>query len=163
MADKYCRDCGHELEQEDRFCPGCGQAAHQAARVPTSEADMSVPPTPQPADEGPRTPVGGANRGSGFTVTDVLIVVIFFPVWMLLVATAMAVGNASSGYELGYMAADGVFDHFFLYAAIAALLTFFTVRWSRWQRRKRRHEAEVREAQEQFFLDAARSRWREDE
>jgi hypothetical protein len=38
-ADRYCRNCGHELRPEDRFCPNCGQPTHETAHVPTPEAD----------------------------------------------------------------------------------------------------------------------------
>ena len=46
MADRYCRNCGHELGSEDRFCPNCGRAASETAHVPTPEADVPVPPPP---------------------------------------------------------------------------------------------------------------------
>jgi hypothetical protein len=49
VADRYCRNCGHELRQDDRFCPGCGRAVHETAHVPTPEADVDVPPPPQPS------------------------------------------------------------------------------------------------------------------
>ena len=44
---RYCSNCGHELAPEDRFCQNCGTPVHQAAMVPTPEADVSVPPPPQ--------------------------------------------------------------------------------------------------------------------
>lgn len=69
---RYCRNCGHELSPEDQFCPKCGAALHQAATVPTPEADVPVPRPPlqtggaggaaapqQPAHEG-----GGGRRRS---------------------------------------------------------------------------------------------------
>ena len=43
---RYCTNCGHELGSDDRFCPNCGTPAHQAAYVPTPEADVTVPPSP---------------------------------------------------------------------------------------------------------------------
>ncbi len=45
--DRYCGNCGHELSPEDRFCQNCGTPVHQAATVPTPEADVPVPPPPQ--------------------------------------------------------------------------------------------------------------------
>jgi hypothetical protein len=45
-ADRYCRNCGHELRSEDRFCPNCGEPAHETAHVPTPGADVEVPPPP---------------------------------------------------------------------------------------------------------------------
>jgi hypothetical protein len=51
MADtpaRYCGNCGHELGPEDQFCQNCGTPVHQAATVPTPEADVPVtPPTQQ--------------------------------------------------------------------------------------------------------------------
>src|SRR5215203_4844804 len=46
---RYCRNCGHELGPEDQFCQNCGTPVHQAATVPTPEADVPVPPPPQQA------------------------------------------------------------------------------------------------------------------
>jgi hypothetical protein len=45
--DRYCGNCGRELSPEDQFCRNCGRPVHQAARVPTPEADVPVPPPPQ--------------------------------------------------------------------------------------------------------------------
>jgi predicted ester cyclase len=42
--ERYCGNCGHELSLEDQLCPNCGRPVHQTARVPTPEADVSVPP-----------------------------------------------------------------------------------------------------------------------
>src|SRR5215213_4020504 len=53
--DRYCGNCGHELSPEDKFCRSCGTPAHQAATVPTPEADVPVPPPPQQV-EGDATP-----------------------------------------------------------------------------------------------------------
>src|SRR5215203_1872035 len=47
VADRYCGNCGHELSPDDQFCRNCGRPVHQAARVPTPEADVPVPPQPQ--------------------------------------------------------------------------------------------------------------------
>jgi hypothetical protein len=49
MADRFCRECGHELRPEDRFCPNCGKPVHETAVVPTPEADV---PTPSPPPQG---------------------------------------------------------------------------------------------------------------
>jgi hypothetical protein len=46
---RYCSNCGHELSPEDQFCSNCGTPVHRAARVPTPEADVPVPPPPQQA------------------------------------------------------------------------------------------------------------------
>jgi zinc ribbon protein len=44
VADRYCWNCGHQLAEKDRFCPNCGSPVHEAAHVPTPEADVDVPP-----------------------------------------------------------------------------------------------------------------------
>lgn len=49
MADRYCRNCGHELGETDRFCPNCASPVQDVAHVPTPEADVPVPPPPQQA------------------------------------------------------------------------------------------------------------------
>jgi hypothetical protein len=45
--ERYCSNCGHELNPEDQFCSNCGRPVHRVARVPTPEADRPVPPPPQ--------------------------------------------------------------------------------------------------------------------
>ena len=40
---------GHELSPEDQFCSNCGTPVHRAARVPTPDADVPIPPPPQQA------------------------------------------------------------------------------------------------------------------
>jgi Domain of unknown function (DUF4352)/zinc-ribbon domain len=47
VADRYCRNCGHELRETDRFCPNCASPVQEVAHVPTPEADVPVPPPPQ--------------------------------------------------------------------------------------------------------------------
>jgi len=49
VADRYCRNCGHELSETDRFCPNCASPVQDVAHVPTPEADVPVPPPPQQA------------------------------------------------------------------------------------------------------------------
>jgi hypothetical protein len=42
---RYCSNCGHELADDDRFCANCGTPVHEAAHVPTPEADRwGIPP-----------------------------------------------------------------------------------------------------------------------
>ena len=43
---RYCTNCGNELSPQDQFCSNCGTPVHQAAHVPTPEADVPVPPPP---------------------------------------------------------------------------------------------------------------------
>jgi hypothetical protein len=49
VTDRYCRNCGHELAETDRFCPNCGTPVHEAAHVPTPEADVNIPSPPKQA------------------------------------------------------------------------------------------------------------------
>src|SRR4051794_14467750 len=54
--DRYCRNCGQELQTEDRFCGSCGRPVHQAATVPTPEANVPVPPPPLQVAAVPQQP-----------------------------------------------------------------------------------------------------------
>jgi hypothetical protein len=64
---RYCGNCGHELDPEDRFCQNCGRPVHQTAQVPTPEADVPVPPPPQQEQAGARIIglAGGASTSFG--------------------------------------------------------------------------------------------------
>src|SRR5829696_4386039 len=46
---RYCSNCGHELAEKDRFCANCGTPVHEAAHMPTPEAER---PRVPPATEG---------------------------------------------------------------------------------------------------------------
>jgi len=50
VADRYCRNCSQELPEDSRFCPNCGTPIHEAAHVPTPEADRPVPRIPPAAE-----------------------------------------------------------------------------------------------------------------
>jgi hypothetical protein len=52
MADRYCRNCGHELAEGVRFCTNCGTPVQEAAHVPTPEADTAAPPPPMQQTQG---------------------------------------------------------------------------------------------------------------
>ena len=155
--DRYCGNCGHELSPDDQFCRNCGKPVRETARVSTSGAvEDEVPPIDQA-----QTP---SQRGAGDTIVDVLIVLIGVPVWMLVVAFVYAFDRTGggSGSQMGTATAEALISNFLVVFAVAVVLTFLTVRWSRYRRRRSRHEVEVREAQEQFYLDEARKRERED-
>src|SRR5215211_5964599 len=51
MADRYCRNCGQELAEDDRFCSNCGTPVHEADYMPTPESDVPIPPPPRQAWE----------------------------------------------------------------------------------------------------------------
>jgi hypothetical protein len=61
VTDRYCRNCGHELAETDRFCPNCGTPVHEAAHVPTPEADVDVPSPPQQGVATTSPPDGAAR------------------------------------------------------------------------------------------------------
>jgi hypothetical protein len=61
--DRYCGNCGRELSSEEQFCRNCGRPVHQAARVPTPEADVPVPPPPV-QDEGTAAPPPQQDQGT---------------------------------------------------------------------------------------------------
>jgi hypothetical protein len=62
---RYCRNCGHELGPGDQFCQNCGTPVHEAARVPTPEADVPVPPPPQAGGGDAAAPGQPAQPGWG--------------------------------------------------------------------------------------------------
>jgi len=69
--DRYCRNCGQELQPEDRFCGNCGRPVHATAHVPTLEADVSVPPPLQRAEARsvpPQAPQASSGEGRVRTV-----------------------------------------------------------------------------------------------
>ncbi len=80
QPERYCTNCGQELNPEDQFCTNCGMPVHRAARVPTPEADRPVPPLPPPTQEvGRRSlPGSGALRGRGRKVVVLLILAALF-------------------------------------------------------------------------------------
>jgi len=61
QPERYCSNCGHKLKPEDRFCSNCGMPVHQAARVPTPQADRPVPPLPPPTREVGRRSLTGSG------------------------------------------------------------------------------------------------------
>ena len=46
---RCCTNCGHQLAEDDRFCANCGTPVHEAAHMPTPEAER---PRVPPATEG---------------------------------------------------------------------------------------------------------------
>src|SRR5215204_920269 len=83
--DRYCRNCGQELQPEDQFCGNCGRPVHATAHVPTPETDVPVPPPPQQAEDRsvpPQAPqprsgegrVRSATRGPMWTMLAVFLI-----------------------------------------------------------------------------------------
>jgi len=82
VADRFCGNCGQELSLGDSFCPSCGRAVHEVARVSTPEADVVVrsPPSQSRHSEAPSTvqnkSTGGWGRMARLTAWLVGIVVV---------------------------------------------------------------------------------------
>jgi hypothetical protein len=78
QQDRYCRNCGQELQSEDQFCANCGRPVHATARVPTPEATVPVPPPPQQAQDSsgpPQAPqMQTAPRGPVWGILAVFLV-----------------------------------------------------------------------------------------
>jgi hypothetical protein len=81
VTDRYCRNCGHELAETDRFYPNCGTPVQEAAHVPTPEADVDVP-SPPPQARASTPPPDAAARDD-------------FPVMFFTVAAAVG-GSVSA-------------------------------------------------------------------
>jgi hypothetical protein len=64
VTERHCRNCGHELAETDRFCPNCGTPVHEAAHVPTPEADVDVPSPPQQAGVTTPPPDAAGREGT---------------------------------------------------------------------------------------------------
>jgi hypothetical protein len=94
QPERYCSNCGHELQPEDQFCSNCGMPVHRAARVPTPEADRPVPPLPPPTREVARRNFrrSGALRGRWRKLVVVLVVgvLLLFLVLPLVVESLLA-------------------------------------------------------------------------
>jgi hypothetical protein len=115
QQDRYCRNCGQELQPEDQFCAGCGRPVQANARVPTPEADVPIPPPPQQAEDRPDPPqapqaqsseevVQSTNRGPMWGMLAVFLVMgIGAPVRQIPArAASMDIGSLiSTGLVLG--------------------------------------------------------------
>ena len=152
MADRYCTNCGQELSNDARFCSSCGRPAHQTAAVATPETDVDVPPPPEPRTDEAMSPAKGEIE-----VNDYLVVLLGWPAWMIAISFGAAAATPGVG-NVGAAAGAGVVENFLLYAPIAAVLTYLTLRHSRSSRRKVRHEARVREARDEFYLKESKKR-----
>ena len=64
---KYCRECGFQLNDEDKFCPKCGKPSEAVAAAPGAPAaptvNMQMPQAqPNPAFSFPDLPHPGPNE-----------------------------------------------------------------------------------------------------
>jgi LmeA-like phospholipid-binding/zinc-ribbon domain len=94
QPERFCSNCGHELQPEDQFCSNCGMPVHQVARVPTPEADRPVPlPPPQTREVGRRNFRGSRpsrGRGRKLVVALVVVVLLLFLVLPLAIESLLA-------------------------------------------------------------------------
>jgi hypothetical protein len=106
VADRYCRNCGHELSSEDRFCPSCGRPVHETAQVPTPEADVPVPPPPSTQQMGAQQeaapqPTGtqpqGRSTASRLLIGCIVVLLVLFLVGACLAALGGGGGGSSGG------------------------------------------------------------------
>jgi LmeA-like phospholipid-binding/zinc-ribbon domain len=76
QPERFCSNCGHELQPEDQFCSNCGMPVHRAARVSTPEADRPVPPLLPSTREVARRNFrrSGVLRGRGRKLVILLVV-----------------------------------------------------------------------------------------
>jgi hypothetical protein len=121
MADRYCRNCGQELTEDSRFCHSCGTPVHEAAHVPTPEADVPIPPPPrQPWDTTSATPPPTQTADSSefrFSrlskiVAGVAGLLLIFVVLVGLAALARGGGNGDSANAGSPDKAVGIGDIF---------------------------------------------------
>jgi hypothetical protein len=99
---RYCGNCGHELGPEDQFCQNCGTPVHQAATVPTPEADVPVPPPPQQAggSEVPPQQAEGTQRSWPLQhpfLTGCLGLIGLLLLLLIVVIAAIAIGSSGGG------------------------------------------------------------------
>jgi hypothetical protein len=88
MADvpqRYCGNCGHELNPENRFCPSCGRPVDRTAHVPTPEADAPVRPPPLQAQRTAPPPQ------ASFSIKEMMVLGVGAGVFTLL--TTSELGN----------------------------------------------------------------------
>jgi hypothetical protein len=78
MADRYCRNCGHELAENNRFCTNCGAPAHQAGQIPTPEADTAAPPPPMQQTQGMASSEQGKVSALPYWIAFVVLAVLAF-------------------------------------------------------------------------------------
>jgi hypothetical protein len=104
LTDRFCSNCGEQLEPQDSSCAGCGRPVHEAARVTTPRANGRVPlahAPDRPRRERRHGEARDATRG---------------PMWGMLAAflalvageTAQRMPPAASGGTLAFRLGAGV-------------------------------------------------------
>jgi hypothetical protein len=99
LADRYCRNCGYELAEDEHYCANCGTPIQEAAHVPTPEADVPVPPPPEqqgwdttspPPSQQAEATSSGRGKIAGRLFVGCLVVA--FALFALFVAVAIVGG-----------------------------------------------------------------------
>lgn len=100
---RYCGNCGNELRANDQFCQNCGQPVDQTARVPTPEADVSVPPPPQQqaGQQAPPQQQAGSPPPRRSTTSKVLIGCVGLVVLSVLFVGCLAIFTVGGGDGTG--------------------------------------------------------------
>ncbi|MFH0787152.1 MAG: RDD family protein [Pseudomonadota bacterium] len=96
---KFCHKCGTPLEEEDRFCPNCGQMIRGL--------EGTVPDTPYPTSKSSGSPVGSSEsldyKGVGIRfvaqLVDLIIVLVFFFIAGNITAGLVG-GKTAEGFEM---------------------------------------------------------------
>ena len=98
------------MPEDARFCGSCGKPAHQTAAVATPEADVPVPPPPDPLASAPPSgtrQASGETTGPKFALAAVFLVV-------LVVGTMQGLPSATPGetlaFQLGESSVSAVID-----------------------------------------------------
>src|SRR5215208_132122 len=97
---RYCSNCGNEFSSEDQFCRNCGSPAHQAATLPTPEADVPVPPPPQAGGAGGAAAPQQAAQESGGGRRRLPILLGCLGIFGLLVVLIIAVAAFGGGGDV---------------------------------------------------------------
>jgi hypothetical protein len=119
--DRYCRNCGHELQTEDRFCANCGRPVHDTAHVPTPEADVPVPPPIPPAqasDPQPQEQPPGEERDATWWAMQLMVVVFL----VLGIGETVQGMPATSSKSVGFQVGVGMAPAIVAVLVVAALI-----------------------------------------
>jgi len=105
VTQRYCTNCGNELDPNDAFCASCGKPTHETAAVPTPEADVDVPTPPTQQQAGPDPNFGPAastpRQGSVFGkvligCTGLLVLAVLFVGCLALVPSGTSSGGGGN-------------------------------------------------------------------
>jgi hypothetical protein len=93
VADRYCGNCGGELEPEDSSCAGCGRPVHKTADAPMPQANGRVPHAQAPVRSQRERGRGAAQDSTGGPILGMLVA--FFV--LVTGETAQRIPPAASG------------------------------------------------------------------